>query len=110
MRAVRGHVHGLGLAHGTWQALRAAGARDDAQLDFRLAELRVVGGDDEVAHHRQLAAAAQGKAADGGDHGLADAADGLPVARDVVALVGVGKAVLSHGADIGAGRKGFRCR
>jgi hypothetical protein len=40
-----------------------------------------------------------------GSHGLADAADGFPVAGDVVALVDVGEAVAGHGADVGAGGK-----
>jgi hypothetical protein len=35
------------------------------------------------------------------------AADGFPVAGDVVALVGVGKAVFGHGADVGTGGKGL---
>ena len=74
------HVHGLGLADGARQALRAAGAGNDAELDLGLAEARVVGGDDEVAHHRQLAAAAERKSADRRDHRLADLADLLPVA------------------------------
>ena len=58
--------------------LRAAGARHDAELDFRLAELGGVGGDDEVAHHRELAAAAQRKARHRGDHRLAAAATAVP--------------------------------
>jgi hypothetical protein len=65
----------------------------------------VVGRDDEVAHHGQLAAAAQGKAADGRDHRLAHAADLLPVAGDVVLVVDVGEGVGGHGADVGAGGK-----
>ncbi len=81
------------------------------QLDFGLAKLGVVGRDDEVAHHGQLTAATQGKAADGGNDGLADAADGFPVARDEVALVGIGKAVLGDGARCQRQRqRPFRCR
>jgi hypothetical protein len=38
--AGQGQVHGLGLAHGARQALGAAGAGDDAQLDLGLAEAR----------------------------------------------------------------------
>jgi hypothetical protein len=82
-------------------------ARDDAQLDLRLAELRVVGGDDEVAHHGQLATAAEREPAHGRDHRFADLPDGFPVARDVVALVDVGKAVARHRADVGAGGEGL---
>ena len=53
------HVHALGLADEARQALGAAEARDGAEVDLGLAEAGGVGGDDEVAHHRQLAAAAQ---------------------------------------------------
>ena len=53
------------------QALRAARAGHDAELDLGLAELRVLGGDDEVAHHGQLAAAAQRVAGHRRDHRLA---------------------------------------
>ncbi|KAG0762508.1 hypothetical protein G6F22_018622 [Rhizopus arrhizus] len=97
-------VHGLGLAHGARQTLRAAGARDHAQLDLRLAELGGVGGDDDVAHHGQFAAAAQRVAADCGDHGLPDALQGFPVAGDVFAAVHIHVRPVFHRADIGAGR------
>ena len=41
------------------------------EVDLRLAEFGVVGGDDEVAHHGQLAAAAEREAGHRGDHRLA---------------------------------------
>ena len=72
------HVHRLGLADRARQALRAAGAGDDAELDLGLAEARGVGGDDEVAHHRQLAAAAEREAGHRGDDGLAHARGSSP--------------------------------
>ena len=56
------HVHRLGLAHSTGEPLGAAHPREHPQVDFGLAELGVVSGDDEVAHHGQLAAAAQREA------------------------------------------------
>ena len=93
MRAGQHHVHRLGLADRARQALRAAGAGDDAELDLGLAELRGVGGDDDVAHHRQLAAAAEREAGDRGDHRLAHLADRLPVAADESLRVGVDEAV-----------------
>ena len=46
---------------GPGQPLRAAGAGHHADPDLRLPERRVVAGHDEVARHRQLAAAAQGE-------------------------------------------------
>ena len=52
-------VHRLGLADRARQALRAADARNDAELDLGLAELRVVGRDDDVAQHGELAATAE---------------------------------------------------
>ena len=71
MRPVEDQVHRLGLADRAGQPLRAADARNDAELDLGLAELGVVGGDDEVALHRELAAAAERKARDRRDHRLA---------------------------------------
>ena len=101
------HFHGLGFAHSAGQALRTPGTGNHAQLDLGLAEFGVVGGDDEVTQHSQLAAATQGETGDGGNHRLADAAHRLPVAGDVVALVHIGKAVGRHAADIGTRRKRF---
>ena len=64
-----------------------------------------VGGDDEVAHHRQLAAAAERKARHGGDHRLANRRQRLPVARDVAGLVDVHVVEVGHRRDVGAGGK-----
>ena len=49
------------------QPLRAAAARDQAELDLRLAELRVLGRDPDVARHRELEPAAEAVAVDRGD-------------------------------------------
>ena len=54
------HLQGLVLADQPRQALRAAEAGDDPQLDLGLAEDRRLRGDPDVAGHRQLAAAAKG--------------------------------------------------
>ena len=85
--------------------MRAARTGNNAQLDFRLTEFGVVCRDDEVAHHRQLAAAAECEAADRSDDGLANGPDDFPVARDVVALVGVHETELGHGTDVGPSGK-----
>ena len=45
----------------------------NAELDLRLAELGGVGGENEIAHHRQLAAAAEREARDRRDERLARA-------------------------------------
>ena len=70
-----------------------------------LAELRRVGGDDEVAHHRQLAAAAQRETSHCRDHRLAHLAHGFPVARDEVGAVRVHEGLVGHRRDVGAGGK-----
>jgi len=49
------------------KALCAAVSRRDAQFHFGLSKLRVLGGNSDVARHRQLATAAQREAIDGGD-------------------------------------------
>ncbi len=53
------HFHRLGLGDRARQALGATGTGQDAEADFGLAKLRIVGGQDDVAHHRQFAAAAE---------------------------------------------------
>ena len=65
----------------------------------------IVGSDDEVAHHRQLTTTTQCKSTDSSNDGLANVADLLPIAGDVVALVGIGKTVFGHGTDVCASRK-----
>ena len=77
-------LHRLGLADRPCQPLRAAGAGHDPELDLRLAELRVLAGDDHVARHRELAAAAERDAADRRDERLADPLDPLPAVEVVV--------------------------
>ena len=43
------------------------GAGEDAEVDLRLPELRRLRGDDQVAEHGELTAAAEREAGDGGD-------------------------------------------
>ena len=54
--------------HQAGQALGAAEARDDPQVDLRLAQPGGVRGVDEIAGHGHLEPAPQGKAVDAGDH------------------------------------------
>ena len=61
------HLQRLVLAHQARQALGAAEARDDPELDLRLTEDRRARRDAHVAGHRELAAATEGQAVDGGD-------------------------------------------
>ena len=58
-----------------WQALRAAGARDDAQRNFRLSEARRLRCNDEIAHHREFAAPAQRPSRNSGDDRFAQHAE-----------------------------------
>jgi hypothetical protein len=65
--AGQNQVHRLGLADSARQPLRATHTRQHTELDLGLAELRGVSGDEQIAHHRQLAAAAQRVARDRSD-------------------------------------------
>ena len=51
--------HCCELAHRAHEPLCAAGSRHDSQLYFRLSQLCALPGDDDVAMHRELAAAAE---------------------------------------------------
>ncbi len=98
-------IHRLCLADKARQALRSAGPRHRAELDLGLAEPRGVGGDDDVAHHRDLAAAAKRKPGDRRDHRLPALRDPLPAAGDEVLEIDLGIALADHLLDIGAGGK-----
>jgi hypothetical protein len=86
--------------------LRAPGSREDAEVRLGLPELRALGGDDEVAGHGQLAAAAQAVARDCGDDRRPDLPDRIPLvdpsAEVELEVSRVGKLV-----DVGAGREGL---
>ena len=96
-------VHRLGLADRAREPLRAADARDDAELDLGLAEFRRVGRNDDVALHRELAAAAERETGNRRDHRLAHARNAIP--RWEVLLVDVHVALAGHLLDVGAGRE-----
>ncbi len=93
------------LADGAGKALRAAHARDDAELDFRLAEFRGVRGKYEIAHHGKFAAAAKRHAGHGGDQRGAGARDGVP-AGEPVRAVHVDEGLRGHLLDVGTRGKG----
>ncbi|MPL85440.1 hypothetical protein SDC9_31408 [bioreactor metagenome] len=99
------HVHRLRLADEAGQPLRAAHAGDDAEVDLGLAELGVLGGDDEIAHHRQLAAAAERIARHRRDHRLAGFQDAVGLGAEEVLGEHVDEALLRHLLDIGTGRE-----
>ena len=102
--AAQDHVHRRRLAHGSREALRPAGAGDDPEARLRLAELGGLGGDDQVAGHRQLAAAAQAVARDRGDERRPERADRVP-AIDAALVVEVDRGGLGELADVRAGRE-----
>ena len=74
-RAGQHQLQRLALADEPRQPLRAGVAGDQAEIDFRLSELRGVGGEPQRAGHRQLAAAAERVAVDRGDDRLAEVLD-----------------------------------
>mmetsp|Transcript_11737 Transcript_11737/g.26772 ORF Transcript_11737/g.26772 Transcript_11737/m.26772 type:complete len:309 (-) Transcript_11737:157-1083(-) len=76
-------LHRLGLAHGADEPLRAADARNGAQLNFGLAEFGILRGKDDVARHGQLTAASQRETIDRSDDGLPDGRDSRPVRQHV---------------------------
>src|SRR5439155_16983604 len=61
------HLQGLGGANQPRQALGAAEAGNDAELDLGLPEKRRASRKPDIAGHRKLAAAAEGQAVDRGD-------------------------------------------
>ena len=98
------HLEGLVFADQARQALRAAEAGDDPELDLGLAEDRRARGDAHVAGHRQLAAAAEGEAVDGGDRDDALRAElAEQRVRAVDQLGARGLVHLRERLDVGAG-------
>ena len=90
--------------------MRAADAGGDAEVDLGLAELRLLGGDNEVAQHGQFAAAAQGKAVDRGDDRLPEPGDAVVAEGEEIARVHLGIGLVRHLLDVGAGGEGLVAR
>ena len=88
-------VHRQRLADRAREPLCAAGARDEAEAGLRLAEDRRLGGHDDVARHRQLAAAAEAEAGDGGDERRAHGADRVPGVDPAATYISTAEAVAS---------------
>ena len=89
------------------QALRPTETGNQAEVDLRLTEARLLAGDDKVARHSELDAAAECEAIDGSDDGNRQILDGLhnamAEARELQPLDG---AHLRHLRDIGARDEG----
>ena len=105
--AGQAHFHGLRLADETGQSLGSAGTGDNPQLDFRLPELGVVGGQDEIAHHRHFAAPAEGETSHRGDNRFTGFSDLFPRPGDEILAIDVGIGLWLHFLDIGAGGERF---
>ncbi len=91
------------------QALGAAEARDQAEVDLRLADLRGIGGHAQVAAHGQFQPAAQRETVDHADHRLGhllDPAHQLLPAEGEIAPLDRGQAV--HLGDVRPGHEGLR--
>ena len=93
------------------EALGAAVAGHQAELDFGLAEAGGVRGEAEGAGHGEFAAAAEGEAVDAGEDGLAtslnEAEDGLAAQGELLAGDGAGGGDF---ADVGARGEGLAAR
>jgi hypothetical protein len=99
-------VHRLVLTDGAGEALGTAHTGDDAEGDLGLAELRLLAGEDDVAHHGELTAAAEGEALDRGDDRGLDVRDPLPLGVEALEL-DVGPGLVLHLGDVGAGGEGL---
>ena len=81
--AGQNQIHRFGLADRARQPLRAADAGNDPELDLRLAELGILGGDHDVALHGELAAAAERETGHRGDDRLARVRGRVPGAGEI---------------------------
>ncbi len=100
-RAGGDHLERLLGADDARQALRAAGAGQQAELDLGQAELRARHGDAVVGDERDLEPAAQRGAVDRGDDGL-----GAVLDRRLDVVEGGAARRLAELADVGAGDEG----
>src|SRR5262249_6068562 len=97
-------LHGLGFADLPNEPLRASGPWHDPQLNLRLTELGGIGGDNNVAHHCELAATPECEPGDGGYGRLAQVSDAVP-AGDEILFKGRHVSLGLHLLDVGAGRE-----
>ena len=100
------HVERLGCANRPRQTLGATRTRQQAEVDFRQADLGARQTDTVVASQGQFVAATQRQACHRGDHRLGGVFD----QTDQVVKAGLGKGLgRIELADIGAAREGARC-
>ena len=105
LERLSGHAHVQGLldADETRQPLRALGARNDPEVDLGLADERVRHGDAEVAGHGDLETAAERRAVNRHDHGLAAVLDARQQRVHVARRLAVAPRRTLEAVDIGAG-------
>jgi hypothetical protein len=102
-------LRGPGRTDATGEALRAAEAGHEAEVDLGLPEARRVAGVDEIAGQGQFAAAAEAEAVDGRDHGNGQ---GLERTEHAVSEAGESSSrlrpVTGHLDDVRASHEGLR--
>ena len=105
--ARQAQIHRFGFANRAGQALRAANAGNNAQINLRLTELGRIRGDDKIAHHGDFTAPAQRIAADCRNDRLAEALNRAVIFLKPVLLERVEKRVVHHFFNVRARRKRF---
>ena len=96
-------LHRNTFAHQARQALRSTVAGNDAELHFRLSELGIRTGEAHGAGHGNLAAAAERKAVDTGDHRLSQVLDEVEHRLSPVGVLLAGNGIVfGEFADVGA--------
>ena len=105
LERLSGHAHVQGFldADETRQPLRALGAWNDPEVDLGLADERVRHGDTEVAGHGDLETAAERRAVNRHDHGLAAVLDARQQRVHVARRLAVAPRRTLEAVDIGAG-------
>lgn len=102
--AGQAHFHGLRLADNASQALGATSSGNGAQCDLWLTELGLVARINDIAHHCQLTATAEGVTVDSRNDWLLGACHLSPVVQEIT-LNALGICVGSHLLDVGASGK-----
>jgi hypothetical protein len=102
---IQNHFHRQAFANGSGQALRAARARNDAEVDFGLPKSGSFAGKNDVAEHRQLEATTEAKSADGGDGRLGEFSQSSPGIHMCIGQH-LRDAFAGHFGNIGPGSEG----
>mmetsp|Transcript_16177 Transcript_16177/g.26957 ORF Transcript_16177/g.26957 Transcript_16177/m.26957 type:complete len:270 (+) Transcript_16177:154-963(+) len=98
------HIHRLGLTDSSDKSLRPTSTRNDAKIDLGLSKFGSITCHEDVALHRKLAPAAEGKSVYGCNDRLIQVCNLGPL-REHVILVCVGEFPLAHLANVSSGSK-----